>query len=67
MPINTMIRHAIKVGDLRALLAELNDDDVLVPNEVRNLRIERNAAAVGFVDLLEGHARVELWHADDVV
>jgi hypothetical protein len=52
-------RHAITVRRLRELLLELEDDDELVPNQVRNLAILRNDKYFGFINLLEGLTEVE--------
>ena len=53
--------HSISVSDLRRLLALLRDDDVLIPNTVANLIIERDGVRIGFVDLLEGHPNIEFY------
>lgn len=59
------VRHAITVKRLRELLNELRDDDILIPNAVGNLKIDRNGAYVGFVDLLHTSPHVELFGADE--
>lgn len=55
------IEHEITVGKLKELLAQLQDDDVLVPNQVRNLAIFRGNEQIGFIDLLTGSQEVELY------
>ena len=59
------IEHLITVGRLRELLSLLRDDDVLIPNKVANLKIERDGAYVGYVDLLEGQQCVELFDDEE--
>jgi len=46
-----MIRHEITVRELVELLSELDDDLVLSPNAVGNLRILKNEQYVGYIDL----------------
>lgn len=45
--------HTITVARMRELLADerLLPTDVLIPNQVRNLAIERDESYVGYVDL----------------
>lgn len=54
--------HRMSVAGLRTLLDELRPDDVLVPDDVRNLAIYRAGTYVGFIDLLDGHQEVT-WRA----
>lgn len=48
-----MIAHSIEACKLAALLRQLQPNDLLVPNSVRNLAIYRNGEYIGFIDLLE--------------
>ena len=45
--------HTITVGKLREILSDpyLNDDDVLIPNAVKNLAVERAGEYVAYIDL----------------
>lgn len=54
--------HEITVADLKALLDTLRDDDVLVPNRVRNLTIFRGEDTIGFINLNGGS--VEMWEQE---
>lgn len=53
--------HSITAGYLKCLLTQLRDSDVLIPNEVANLKIERDGKYIGFVDLLENNQHVEFF------
>jgi hypothetical protein len=55
------IRHRITASELRHLLTQLRDDDVLEPNAVGNLRIIRDGESIGFVDLLPACLGIHLW------
>lgn len=55
------IDHEITVAQLKVLLAQLRDDDVLIPNTVANLAIRRDGTYVGFVDLLKDQGQIELF------
>lgn len=55
-----MIEHEITVAKLGELLKELDDNDVLIPNGVRNLTIERGGKYIGFVNLLKDNQMVEM-------
>lgn len=48
------MEHSISVKELMAVLALLPPDDILFPNRVANLSIERDGKLVGFIDLLAG-------------
>jgi len=50
------VYHAVKVAELKAAILELRDDDLLVPNEVRNLAIIRDGDFVGWIDFGQGAA-----------
>lgn len=51
MFIGETLEHCITVATLRELLSELREDDILIPNDVGNLAIERNGLYIGYVDL----------------
>jgi hypothetical protein len=51
--------HEITVARLKELLADLKDDDLLIPNAVRNLSIIRDEKEFGFIDLLAGCTGIE--------
>ncbi len=53
------MEHNITVGLLKVLLEELDDDDLLIPNTVRNLSIERNGEYWGFINLLENRQEID--------
>jgi hypothetical protein len=53
--------HEITVAQLRRLLDNLRDDDVLIPNDIMNLAIYRGREYAGYVDCLQGNQHVELW------
>ena len=53
------MRHAITVGSLADLLRLLEPTDVLIPNTVGNLRIDRAGEYIGYIDLLEDCQEVE--------
>ena len=55
-----LIDHEITVARLKKLLSLLKDDDVLIPNRVRNLTIVRNDKYFGFIDLLKNDTHVEI-------
>lgn len=57
------MEHEISVAKLRELLAMLEDDDVLIPNAVANLKIVRGDRYVGFINLLKDLQGVEM-HGD---
>lgn len=56
--------HKITVAQLRRLLTELRDDDVLIPNQVANLTVIRYGRYVGYVDLLDPVQHVEILEKD---
>ena len=58
--------HCVTVALLRALLDELRDTDVLIPNQVANLKIIRDGWYIGFVDLLDPYQAVELFEEGDL-
>jgi hypothetical protein len=58
------IPHEVTVGRLTELLAQLREDDILVPNSVRNLLIVRDNRSIGFIDLLIGQAALNIWDDD---
>jgi hypothetical protein len=45
-----MIPHEMKVSELKKIIEQLQDDDLLVMNEVRNLAIYRRDTYIGFID-----------------
>ena len=47
-----MTERKLTVSTLQELLSKLDPDDILVPNHLGNLIIERNGVAIGFVDTL---------------
>lgn len=51
-------RHEVTVRQLLGLLNELTLDDVLVPNLVRNLAIERGGQYIGYINLLKDFQEV---------
>ena len=53
--------HEITVSKLEYLLESLLPDDVLVPNAVMNLLIERHGIAIGFINLLNNRQQIELF------
>ena len=55
------LTHEVPVWKLRLLLDQLNDADVLVPNRVANLSIQREGVYIGFVDLLYEQQHIELF------
>jgi hypothetical protein len=42
--------HAVTVAELRTALNQLHDNDVLVPNEVKNLAVIRDFVQTGHID-----------------
>ena len=55
------MEHEISVATLQRLLAQLRPDDILIPNEVANLKIVRRGEYAGYVDLLKDHCAIELF------
>lgn len=55
-----MIEHEITVAQLRELLLQLKDDDILIPNTVANLAVVRNDKYIGFVDLLKDNCGINI-------
>jgi hypothetical protein len=55
-----LVEHSITVKRLTEILTELRDDDVLVPNTVRNLAVLRGGHYIGFVNLIEVEPKLEL-------
>lgn len=43
--------HALTVEEFRSVLNDLRDDDLLVPNEVKNFALFRDGRFSGFIDL----------------
>jgi len=60
-----LTEHSITVGLLKVLLDELDDDDLLTLNTVRNFSIERNKKYIGFISLLKNHQEVAMIEMDD--
>ena len=58
---DTGIRHEVSVKKLRELLTQLNDEDVLIPNQVAHLALIRNGSQIGFIDLLPDFQEVTLY------
>jgi len=54
------VEHEISVAKLRELLAELLDDDILIPNVVCNLLISRSGSYIGYINLLKDRQGIEL-------
>jgi len=70
--------HYMKVSKLRAAIAFLRDDDVLIPNAVANLAVYRGQELVAAVDFLYedleffnddagGEAKAKGWKGDPEV
>ena len=55
------LTHEVPVWKLRLLLDQLDDADILVPNRVANLSIQREGEYIGFVDLLYEQQHIELF------
>jgi hypothetical protein len=53
--------HRLKVSTLIESLQKLNPDDILWPNMVHNLTVERDGKFIGYIDFKEG----EMYLDDD--
>ena len=60
-PPMTDLQHRTTVAKLRSLLAQLQDSDVLIPNQVQNLSIVRDGEQIGFIELRHFHEAIELY------
>jgi transcription antitermination factor NusA-like protein len=58
--------HWTTVARLSELLddIELQEADVIVPNQVRNLAIVRGGRQIGVIELLNGHANTVLYQKE---
>lgn len=54
------LEHKIMVKHLATLLADpqLQDDDLLIPNAVGNMKVMRGGRYIGYIDLLPGSHQV---------
>lgn len=58
---NSRTAHIVTVAKLAELLTQLEPNDLLVPNSVDNLAILRAGTQIGYIDLLQYNAHVELY------
>ena len=59
------LNHEITVAKLRELLGQLRDTDVLAPNQVYNLRVDRDGDYFGYIDLFTDTVELDADPEDD--